>query len=49
MAVNVSERQAREVAEAARESEWRLPSFGKELFLLEFRGFRRCGSSRASS
>jgi len=37
MAVNVSERQAREVAEAARESEWRLPSFGKELFLGNFR------------
>jgi len=33
----VSERQAREVAEAARESEWRLPSFGKELFLGNFR------------
>src|SRR5215212_9371448 len=29
----VSERQARQVAEAARESEWRKPSFGKELFL----------------
>jgi len=34
---NVSERQAREVAEAARESEWKLPSFGKELFLGNFR------------
>jgi alkylation response protein AidB-like acyl-CoA dehydrogenase len=33
----VSERQAREVAEAARESEWKLPSFGKELFLGSFR------------
>jgi len=30
---NVSERQAREVAEAAREAEWKLPSFGKELFM----------------
>ncbi|HLM49523.1 MAG TPA: acyl-CoA dehydrogenase family protein, partial [Solirubrobacteraceae bacterium] len=30
---HVSERQAREVAEAAREAEWKLPSFGKELFL----------------
>jgi hypothetical protein len=30
---NVSERQARQVAEAAREREWRKPSFGKELFL----------------
>ncbi|MBX6356415.1 MAG: acyl-CoA dehydrogenase family protein [Micromonosporaceae bacterium] len=29
----VSERQARQVAEAAREREWRKPSFGKELFL----------------
>lgn len=37
MAVNVSEGQAREVAEAARETEWRLPSFGKELFLGNFR------------
>jgi hypothetical protein len=34
---NVSERQAREVAEAARESKWELPSFGKELFLGNFR------------
>jgi alkylation response protein AidB-like acyl-CoA dehydrogenase len=37
MASNVSEREAREVAEAARESEWKLPSFGKELFLGNFR------------
>ena len=37
MATNVSERQAREVVEAARESEWKLPSFGKELFLGDFR------------
>ena len=29
----VSERDARKVAEAARETEWREPSFGKELFL----------------
>jgi len=29
----VSEAQAREVAERARESEWALPSFGKQLFL----------------
>jgi alkylation response protein AidB-like acyl-CoA dehydrogenase len=29
----VSERQARQVAEDAREQEWRKPSFGKELFL----------------
>src|SRR4029078_11920898 len=33
----VSEQQARQVAEAARESEWRKPSFGKELFLGRFR------------
>jgi alkylation response protein AidB-like acyl-CoA dehydrogenase len=33
----VSEKQAREVAEQARESEWKLPSFGKELFLGNFR------------
>jgi alkylation response protein AidB-like acyl-CoA dehydrogenase len=29
----VSERESRKVAEAARETEWRKPSFGKELFL----------------
>src|SRR2546423_1324073 len=33
----VSEKQSRDVAEAARESEWKLPSFGKELFLGNFR------------
>jgi alkylation response protein AidB-like acyl-CoA dehydrogenase len=33
----VSEKQARQVAEAARESDWKLPSFGKELFLGNFR------------
>jgi alkylation response protein AidB-like acyl-CoA dehydrogenase len=33
MATNVSEKEARQVAEAAREAEWKLPSFGKELFL----------------
>jgi alkylation response protein AidB-like acyl-CoA dehydrogenase len=33
----VTEKQARQVAEAARESEWKLPSFGKELFLGNFR------------
>ena len=37
MASNVSEKQAREVVEAARESEWKLPSFGKQLFLGDFR------------
>ena len=37
MATNVTERDAREVAEAARESDWTLPSFGKELFLGNFR------------
>jgi len=34
---HVSERDARKVAEAARETEWRKPSFGKELFLGRFR------------
>jgi alkylation response protein AidB-like acyl-CoA dehydrogenase len=33
MTTEISEQQAREVAESARETEWRLPSFGKELFL----------------
>jgi alkylation response protein AidB-like acyl-CoA dehydrogenase len=37
MSTEVTERQAREVAEAARETEWKLPSFGKELFLGNFR------------
>src|SRR4051794_30684866 len=32
-ATNVTEREARQVAEAAREKDWKLPSFGKELFL----------------
>jgi alkylation response protein AidB-like acyl-CoA dehydrogenase len=31
--VSVDEKQARKVAEEAREAEWRKPSFGKELFL----------------
>src|SRR3954449_9975534 len=30
---NVTEKEARQVAEAAREQDWNLPSFGKELFL----------------
>jgi alkylation response protein AidB-like acyl-CoA dehydrogenase len=34
---DVSEKQARQVAEAARQTEWRKPSFGKELFLGRFR------------
>jgi alkylation response protein AidB-like acyl-CoA dehydrogenase len=33
----VTEKQARQVAEAARETEWHKPSFGKELFLGRFR------------
>jgi alkylation response protein AidB-like acyl-CoA dehydrogenase len=33
MATDVTEREARQVAEDARESEWNLPSFGKQLFL----------------
>ncbi len=36
-AAEVSERQARQVAEAAREAAWRKPSFGKELFAGRFR------------
>jgi alkylation response protein AidB-like acyl-CoA dehydrogenase len=34
---DVSEKQARQVAEEARQAEWRKPSFGKELFLGRFR------------
>ncbi|WP_129667373.1 acyl-CoA dehydrogenase family protein [Phytoactinopolyspora endophytica] len=34
---NVDEREARKVAEAARDTEWRLPSFAKELYLGRFR------------
>lgn len=34
---NPSERESRQVAEAARETEWHKPSFGKELFLGQFR------------
>src|SRR3954469_18222846 len=37
MATDVTEREARQVAEDAREQEWKLPSFGKELFLGNFR------------
>ncbi|HEV2813865.1 MAG TPA: acyl-CoA dehydrogenase family protein, partial [Solirubrobacteraceae bacterium] len=37
MATSVSEKEARQVAEEAREREWKLPSFGKELFLGNFR------------
>ena len=37
MSANISEKQARQTAEAARDSEWRQPSFGKELFLGRFR------------
>ncbi|HEY2437634.1 MAG TPA: acyl-CoA dehydrogenase family protein, partial [Solirubrobacteraceae bacterium] len=33
MATTVTEKESRQVAEEAREKEWRLPSFGKELFL----------------
>ena len=33
MATDITERESRQVAEEAREKEWRLPSFGKELFL----------------
>src|SRR3954453_19473686 len=37
MASNVTEQEARQVAEAARETDWKLPSFGKELYLGNFR------------
>jgi len=37
MPVTVTEREAREVVEAAREAEWKLPSFGKQLFLGDLR------------
>jgi alkylation response protein AidB-like acyl-CoA dehydrogenase len=37
LAANVTEQEARQVAEAARETEWEKPSFGKELFLGNFR------------
>src|SRR3954464_13801797 len=37
MATEVTEKQARQVAEDAREREWKLPSFGKGLFLGDFR------------
>ncbi len=33
----VTEREARQVAEDAREQDWRKPSFAKELFLGRFR------------
>ena len=56
MASNISEKQAREVAEAARESEWTLPRFGEQLFLATFRldlihsqpRLPRAGGERAS-
>src|SRR4051812_15081502 len=37
MATEVSEREARQVAEDARERDWKLPSFGKGLFLGDFK------------
>src|SRR3954469_13626839 len=37
MATEITEREARRVAEAAREADWKLPSFGKELFLGKLR------------
>src|SRR3954470_24797961 len=36
MATNVSEKEARQVAEEARERDWKLPSFGKGLFLGDY-------------
>jgi alkylation response protein AidB-like acyl-CoA dehydrogenase len=35
--VEVTEKEARQVAEDAREADWKLPSFGKELFMGDFR------------
>src|SRR4051794_12203747 len=37
MASNPTYEQSKQVAEASREAEWRQPSFGKELFLGDFR------------
>src|SRR3954471_5671203 len=37
MSTHVSEKEARDVAEAERETEWTVPSFGKELFLGNFK------------
>src|SRR5690242_629580 len=37
MATHVSEKEARDVVEAPREADWKLPSFGKQLFLGDFR------------
>jgi alkylation response protein AidB-like acyl-CoA dehydrogenase len=37
MATHVSEKEARDVVEAAREADWKLPSFGKQLFLGDLR------------
>ena len=37
MANQISEQEARQVAESAREAEWTLPSFGRELFLGNFK------------
>src|SRR3954466_15761782 len=37
MATTVSEKEARQVAEDARERDWKLPSFGKEVFLGNFK------------
>src|SRR3954464_14473588 len=37
MANQISEQDARQVAESAREAEWSLPSFGRELFLGSFK------------
>src|SRR5689334_10487958 len=37
MSNQVTEKEARQVAEAARETKWEQPSFGKELFLGNFR------------
>src|SRR3954469_1119381 len=36
-ATQITEKEARQVAEEARETEWKLPSFGKALFLGDFK------------
>ena len=47
MSVNVTEREAREVVEAAREAEWKLPSFGRELSTSRHPAYRRGRGRRA--
>ena len=37
MSADAGYKEARAISEAAREQDWKLPSFGKELFLGNFR------------